>query len=155
MIMSYQDLKVLDELRKNSAITEEEYQREKQKIFDRIDSNREKKLFFGLKENSYIALMHMSLLVAYIGIGFVIPLVLWLINRENSKKIDAQGIGIINFMLTWLIYSVIAVFLSVFLIKPLLFILLVVLELILVIIATIKTNKGESWKYPLTITFLR
>jgi uncharacterized Tic20 family protein len=155
--MSYQDLKDLDELRKSGAITEEEYQKEKRKILDGNGNQFGNKAFFGMKENSYIALMHVTILAGYfmVFIGFFIPVVLWLLNRENSAKVDANGKDIINFMLTWLIYSAGAGILCIILIGIPILIILAIIELILVVIAAIKTNNGENWKYPMTITFLK
>jgi uncharacterized Tic20 family protein len=156
--MSYEDLKTLEELRRNGSISEEEYQREKQKVFDRTNGNPAyKKEFLGMKENSYIALMHVSQLAGYIlpFFGFITPVILWLMNKDNSAKVDATGKDIINFILTWLIYSVGAGILCLVLIGIPVLIALGVMQFIFVIIAAIKTNNGESWKYPLTITLLR
>jgi uncharacterized Tic20 family protein len=156
--MSYQDLKDLDELRKSGAITEEEYQEEKRKILSGTGNRPGSgyKEFFGMKENSYIALMHITLLAGFFTlIGFAFPIFLWLMNRENSKRVDANGKNIINFMLSWLIYTIGAAILCFALIGfPILFA-LIIIEIILIIMAAVKTNNGEFWwKYPLTITFL-
>jgi uncharacterized Tic20 family protein len=155
--MSYEDLKTLDELRKRGSITEEEYQKEKQKIFDRADNRSTSKEFLGMNENSYIALMHVSQFAGYFLVlfGFIAPIILWLMNKNNSKKVDTNGKDIINFMLTWLIFSVGAGILCLILIGIPILIVLIILQIVFIIMAAVKTNDGENWKYPMTITFLR
>jgi uncharacterized Tic20 family protein len=152
----YDDLKDLDELRRSGTLTEEEYQREKQKVLNGESNQSGKSPLFGLEENSYLALMHVSQFAGYIlvGLGFFAPVILWLINRDYSERIDSTGRNIINFMLTWLIYFVVATILCVFFIGiPILFA-LIALHALFVIIATIKANDGKDWMYPFTIQFL-
>lgn len=155
--MSYADLKDLDELRRSGAITEEEYQKEKEKVLNGRNVQSGSSPFFGMPENSYLALMHVSQFSGYIipFLGFIVPVVLWLMNRENSAKVDTNGKDIINFMLSWIIYALISGLLCIILIGIPILIALVVMEFIFIIMATIKANNGESWKYPMTITFLR
>jgi uncharacterized Tic20 family protein len=155
--MSYADLKDLDELRRSGAITEEEYQIEKEKVLNRETNQSGKSPLFGLEENSYLALMHVSQFAGYIlpGLGFVAPVILWLINRDYSKKVDSTGKRIVNFMLTWIIYAVVAGILCIFLIGIPILIALGIAQIVLVIMAAIKTNNGEDWKYPFTIQILK
>ncbi|GHT07443.1 hypothetical protein FACS189426_00840 [Bacteroidia bacterium] len=152
----YDDLKDLDELRRSGAITEEEYQQEKEKILHRWYESGNNKPLLGLEENSYLALMHISQLAGYIlvGLGFLIPVILWLINKDYSEKIDATGKGIINFMLSWLIYAAVAGVLCLLLIGIPILIILGALQVAFVIIAAIKANNGEVWEYPFTIRIL-
>jgi uncharacterized Tic20 family protein len=151
---NYDDLKDLDELKRSGAITEEEYQREKQKVLNR--ENKPNPPLLGLEENSYLALMHVSQFAGYIlvGLGFLVPVILWMINRDYSKKVDSTGRNIINFMLTWFIYAIIAFVLCFLLIGIPILIALGITHFIFIIIAAIKVNSGEDWKYPLTIQFL-
>lgn len=54
--MKYEDLKILDELREKGSISEEEYQREKEKILnseENTGNNIGKKPLFGLEESTY------------------------------------------------------------------------------------------------------
>ena len=69
--MKYEDLKILDQLREKGSITEEEYQREKAKILNETTSSSTSsgsKPLFGLEENTYLMLMHVSQLL-----GLLIP----------------------------------------------------------------------------------
>jgi uncharacterized Tic20 family protein len=155
--MNYNDLKTLDELRRSGAITEEEYQKEKQKFFDRQTGNASSNPLLGMTENSYIALMHISQLSGYIlpFLGFIAPVILWIMNKDSNDKVDATGKHILNFIFSWFIYVCGAAILCLLLIGIPLLIALSIAQIVFAIIAAIKANNGESWKYPFTIDFLK
>ena len=157
--MNYDDLKKLDELRRNGAISEEEYQREKERFFSQAGNTQSTNSnpLFGMTENSYIALMHVSQFTGYItmGLGFISPIILWLMNKDNNSKVDSVGKHITNFMISMIIYYACAVVLCILLIGIPMLIALGFLHFVFIIIATIKANNGETWKYPLTIDFLK
>ena len=61
--MKYDDLKILDELREKGSISEEEYQREKEKILNAPPNSYSgigQKPLFGMAENTYLMLMHLT-----------------------------------------------------------------------------------------------
>jgi len=151
--MNYEDLKTLDELRRNGTITEEEYQREKDKIFNQSNDSP----FLGMSENSYVALMHISQLGGYVlpGLGFFLPLILWLINKDNNTRVNANGKEIMNFIISMIIYAVISGILCIILVGFFLLGLIAVLHIACAIIAAIRASHGENYIYPLTIRFLK
>lgn len=157
--MKYEDLKILDELREKGSISEEEYQREKAKILSG-DSNEYnssgtfKKPLFGLEERTYIMLMHLSQLTGLIAplIGFLVPILMWLTNKETNEKVDLNGKNIMNFIISYTLYAVI---LCITIIGIPLAIVVGVLYIVFVVIASIKANNNEYWKYPLTIEFIK
>jgi uncharacterized Tic20 family protein len=155
--MTYEDLKVLDELRRNGSITEEEYQKEKQKIFDRTENRSSSSVLLGMTENSYLALMHISILGGYVlpFLGFILPLILWLMNKDNNSNVDSTGKNILNFIISWLIYSVGAGILCLLLIGIPILIALAVTQFVFAILGAIKAANGETYTYPLTITFIK
>ena len=157
--MKYEDLKILDELREKGSITEEEFQREKAKILNEqnnsADSERAfNKPLFDLEENTYLMLMHLSQLagLAVPLIGFVLPIVLWLTNKDVNEKVNENGRNILNFMISYTIYAVI---LCITIIGIPLAVILGIIYVIFVIVASIKANNGESWKYPMSIEFIK
>jgi uncharacterized Tic20 family protein len=114
--------------------------------------------FYGMSENAFIAMMHVSQLAGYIipGLGFAAPIVLWLMKRDISPKVDFAGKQIINFMLSLLLYYIIAAVLCLILIGFALLFVLAALELAFAIIAAIKASNGETnWEYPFTFKFLK
>jgi len=157
--MNYDDLKKLDDLRRTGAISEEEYQKEKDRFFNRPENAQPagSNPLWGMSENSYIALMHISQLTGIIvpGLGFIAPVVLWAINKEANPQVNTVGRHIINFMVSMLIYYAVSVILCILLIGIPMLIALGIMHIVFVIIAAIKANNGEPWKYPLTIEFLK
>jgi uncharacterized Tic20 family protein len=157
--MNYDDLKTLDELRRTGAISEEEYQKEKEKFFSRTENSRttNSNPLLGMNENYYTALMHISQFAGVVvpGFGFAAPIILWVMNKDNNAKVDATGKHIINFMISMFIYYAISGVLCCFVIGFPMLIVLGIMQVVFIIIATIKANSGEAWKYPLTIDFLK
>ncbi|MEX2479735.1 MAG: DUF4870 domain-containing protein [Gammaproteobacteria bacterium] len=95
-------------------------------------------------------------------LGFVIPfasvlapLVLWLLNRSRHPYIDEQGREAINFQLTILVYLLLAFALVLALVGLVLIPLIVLFQLIMVLVAAVRVNDGEAWRYPVTLRFLR
>ena len=82
------------------------------------------------------------------------PLIVWLIKRDLSPEIDANGKESLNFQISMLIYDIIAGILCLVLIGIPILIALWIMNTVLVIIASIKTSHGEFYRYPLTIRFL-
>lgn len=84
--------------------------------------------------------------------GFIVPLILWLTQRDRISEMDEHGKSIINFQLSMFIYAILCI--------PLIFLLgLGILGLIFIaiicfvfpIINAIKASKGKSPNYPLSI----
>lgn len=156
--MKYQDLKILDELREKGSITEEEYQREKEKILNETStstsSSSTAKPLFGLEENTYLMLMHLSQLLGLIIplAGFVAPVVMWITNKEINANVDLHGKNILNFTISYLIYSAV---LAITIIGIPLLLVLGIIYLVFVIMATVRANNGEYWRYPFIIQFFK
>ena len=157
--MNYDELKNLDELKRTGAISEEEYQKEKEKFFNRPGNSQttNSNPLLGLTENSYIALMHVSQFAGIIipGLGFILPVILWAMNKENNAKVNAVGKHILNFMLSMLIYYAVSGVLCCIVVGLPMLIALGIMQIVFIIIATIKATNGETWRYPLTIDFLK
>ena len=88
-------------------------------------------------------------------IGFVGPLIIWLIKNAESPAVDKNGKESLNFQLSILIYSLGAWLSSFILIGFVLFPAVIIFNYVMVVIAAVKTNKGEDFKYPLCIRFIK
>ncbi|MGI6573646.1 MAG: DUF4870 domain-containing protein [Fermentimonas sp.] len=155
--MKYQDLKILDELREKGSITEEEYQREKEKILnepDRDGADTGRKPLFGLNENSYLMLMHLSLFSGAIIplAGFIVPILMWTMNKDINSNVDLHGKNILNAMISYLLYAAVLV---ITVIGIPVAVILGIVVVVFVILAAVKANNGEYWKYPFTIQFIK
>jgi uncharacterized Tic20 family protein len=152
--MKYEDLKLLDELREKGSITQEEYQREKEKILYGTPPPNPTSLSTSPSDNDdrfYAIFMHLSQFISSI----IIPLIMWVVRKDSSRNIDQHGKNIINFTISYFIYAIGATGLSFFCIGVPVLIVLAILIPIFIIIATIKAANDEAWKYPLTIEFLK
>ncbi|MFZ0391439.1 MAG: DUF4870 domain-containing protein [Calditrichia bacterium] len=99
---------------------------------------------------------HLSALLGFvIPFGNIIgPAVIWMVKKEQHPFIDTQGKEALNFQISMTIYIIASVILILLAIGILLLILLGIFELIMIIIAALKANNGEDYRYPLTIRFL-
>ena len=101
---------------------------------------------------------HLSALSGLVlaGIGFVIgPLVIWLMKKEEFPFVEEQGKEALNFQISMFIYGVIAGLLCFVCIGFVLAPLVGITDIVLLIIAAIKANNGEHYRYPLTIRFIK
>lgn len=148
--MRYEDLKILDELREKGSITEEEYQREKARLLNEVPPAVAFDRPWGIDERTFLVLMHLSQFVS----AFLLPLAMWLTNSQN-KNVDQHGKNIMNFVISYTIYSIISAFLIIIVVGIVLLVVIGIMVTVFIIIAAIKAANGEAWKYPLTIEFLK
>lgn len=94
------------------------------------------------------------LIIPYIG-NILGPLILWLLKREGSMFIDEQGKESVNFQISVTIYAVAASLLIVVGVGIALIPFIFVGDAILVVIAAVNANKGELYRYPLTLRLIR
>lgn len=87
--------------------------------------------------------------------GFIPPLVIWLIKKDESQFVAHHAKEALNFQISMLIYFIGAGILCLLLIGFLLLPILALFNLIVIIIATISASKGEAYRYPLTIRFIQ
>jgi len=84
------------------------------------------------------------------------PLILWLIKKDESPFVDDQGKESLNFQISLTIYAVIAALLiPLFGLGVVLLIALGIFDVIIIIIAAVKANDGERYRYPLCIRFIK
>ncbi|MDB9314062.1 DUF4870 domain-containing protein [Spirulina sp. CS-785/01] len=104
-------------------------------------------------------------MVSHLGffVGFVIPipfgnvilpLVIWLLKREESSFIDEQGKEALNHQISMTIYAAICIVLALVLIGFVIGAILWIAELIFTIQAAKKAQNGERVHYPITIRFI-
>lgn len=91
----------------------------------------------------------------FIPFGSIIgPLIVWSIKKGDSPFVDEQGKEALNFNISILIYTIISAILILLVIGILMIIALMLFRFIMIIIAAIKANNGESFRYPLSIKFI-
>lgn len=102
-------------------------------------------------------LCHLSSLAGFIiPFGNIVgPLIFWLINKDKMPFVDDQGKESLNFQITVTIASIISAILIVVLIGFLLIFAVLIFWLVFTIIASMKANNGEYYRYPLTIRLIK
>ncbi|TQO37319.1 hypothetical protein GQ41_1921 [Arenibacter algicola] len=87
--------------------------------------------------------------------GFIVPLVLWLTQRDTIMNMDENGKSIINFQISMFLYILICIPMILLLgIGILGIIAIAVLCFVFPIINAIKVSNGEKPHYPLSIKFV-
>lgn len=103
-------------------------------------------------ERTWSVVVHLSALCAlFIPFGHVLgPLVIWLIKRADMPMVDRHGKEALNFQITVTLASFLCGLLFFVGIGLVLLFVLLVADAVLVIMAAVKTSRGEDFRYPFT-----
>jgi uncharacterized protein len=88
-------------------------------------------------------------------LGFLAPLVIWLVLRDRSAFVADQAKEALNFQITLLIVVVIGWVLTIVLVGWLVLAAAWIAGLVLAIIAAITVNRYELYRYPLTLRLVK
>ncbi len=93
------------------------------------------------------------------------PLVLWLLKRKDDAAVDTHGKESVNFQISMTIYSVALFVVFMFTVFAfnffgaflmfLVFGAVAVLEIIFVVRAALAASRGQAYRYPLTLRFVK
>ncbi len=99
---------------------------------------------------------NLALLAHLLGIftGFLGPLVLFLVKKDESPFVRHHASEALNFQLSLIIWFTISVILVLVLIGILMILALVIGAFVLQIVAAVAASRGEWYRYPLTIRFV-
>lgn len=103
-------------------------------------------------EKIWSILSHLS---AFIGVPFLLPLVVYLAMRGDSDYVAANAREALNFHLSLLIYSLCCIPLVFAVIGLPLLVILWIGSLVLAIIAAVKASDGGCYHYPLTLRLVK
>ncbi|MEQ6122890.1 DUF4870 domain-containing protein [Pseudotenacibaculum sp. MALMAid0570] len=109
------------------------------------------------KDKQLLVLTHLSQLIDFVtGIGgFIVPLILWLVKKDDVIDMDKHGRAILNFRISMFIYLLICIPAILFFGLGLLgFLVIGIFYLIFPIINAIRASNEEEPSYPLSIQFL-
>ena len=153
----------LEQLHRNGTLSDEEFAKAKERALQQPGS-----VFSSLtggppldpaqsesQTRTWAMILHLSQLLAYptVGVGFIAPIIIWLVMKNSLPGIDQHGKIVANWLLSALIYGVVGgILLFVFIGFPLL-IALSIATVVFPIIGGLKASQGDAWKYPLSITF--
>jgi len=101
---------------------------------------------------------HLSSFLGYTCIplaNIIAPLIIWQVKKDDMPFASDQGKECLNFQISMLIYVIISAILTLILIGFAFLVILYVMNIILTIIAAIKANEGVTYRYPLTMRFIK
>ena len=149
------ELARLEDQWRAGSLTDEEFQRAKERVLGdngpppapQADDRR---------TNEMAMWLHLSALCGFViaGAGFVAPIVIWQMKKDELPGIDAHGKRVTNWLISYAIYVAVSFLLAFVFIGIPMLIVLGILGFVFPLIAGLKANKGESWEYPLSMKFL-
>ena len=111
-----------------------------------------------MKENRQLLVFtHLSQLLDFVtGIGgFIVPLLLWLLKKDEVFDMDRHGKAILNFRISMFLYLLICIpFVLLFGLGLLGFIVIGLFYIIFPIINAVRASNNQQPNYPLSIKFL-
>ncbi|MCA8960314.1 MAG: DUF4870 domain-containing protein [Planctomycetes bacterium] len=107
------------------------------------------------KSNAMIC--HLASLAGYvIPFGNIIgPIIWWTMKKETDPFVDAHGRESVNFQISIMIWIACCVPLIFVVIGIVLIPILGLMDLVLTIVAALKAQNGETYRYPITIRFVK
>lgn len=82
--------------------------------------------------------------------SFLIPLIIWLVKKDDSKFVDYHGKEALNFQITMFIGYILGFLLTFLLIGVFILFACWILSLVCAIIAALKANEGQPYRYPIS-----
>ncbi len=159
------EIQKLHELHKSGAISEQEFADAKAKLLKGVGGAEPEPILLKPMDpaklesetRQWSMLLHLGLLAGYAVpfAGLIVPIVIWQMKKDELPALDAHGKNAVNWLISLLIYLFAAGLLCLVFIGILILPVVVALSVIFPIIAAVKANNGELWKYPMSITFLK
>ena len=106
-------------------------------------------------ERLWATLSHVSAFLGFLGIPVIGPLVIFLIFGNRSQYVRHHSVEALNFNITMLIAALVSGLLILVLIGLILLPIIGLIWFILTIVAAIAANRGEWYRYPLTIRMVK
>ena len=108
-------------------------------------------------DNQLLLITHLSQLLNYItGFGgLIVPLIIWVTQKDKVESMDIHGKAILNFQLSIIVYSILSIpLILVFGLGFITLILIAILAFVMPIINAIKASNDELPSYPLSLNFV-
>ncbi len=87
--------------------------------------------------------------------NIVAPLIVWQVKKEDYPFVDEQGKEAVNFQISMSLYGLITIPLFLICVGPFLLAAIGVVDLVFLLVAAVKANNGQHYRYPLTIRFIK
>ena len=109
-------------------------------------------------DNNLLVATHLCQLLTYISGfgGLVVPLILWLTQKDKVASMDIQGKQIVNFQLSIIVYCILSIpLIFVFGLGIFTLIAISILSVAIPVINAIKVSKHQPPVYFMNITFIK
>lgn len=97
-------------------------------------------------ERLFAVFAHLGTIIS----SFLIPLIIWIIKKDDSKFVDYHGKEALNFQITIFLGYIVGGILAIFIVGMFLIFACWILSLVCAIMAALKANEGKEYRYPLT-----
>jgi len=161
-----EELAKLNELKQSGAVSEEEYARLKKALLERAEQSAPPppppgvppaaaRPAAALDVNQWGMFIHLAQLCGFLVpvAGWVVPLVLWLLKKDESPILDRHGRIVMNWLLTELILIIVAIPLCFVIVGIPLLVAVSIAGVVLPIIGGVKASSGVVWPYPVAFRF--
>jgi uncharacterized Tic20 family protein len=101
-------------------------------------------------DRTLAVLCHISF---FLGVGFLLPLIVYLVKRRDSYFVGFHSREVLNFHLSLFIYAICCFPLMLVLVGIPLFVAVILLGMVCAIIGAVKASQDEYYHYPLAIRF--
>jgi len=108
-------------------------------------------VYTNSSDRVWIILSHLSVLL---GAGILLPLIVYLVKKDESEPVAYHSREALNFHISLVIYSIASGLLSLIVIGIPLLIFIGLATIILSIVAAIKASDGVEYRYPCCIRFV-
>lgn len=109
----------------------------------------------GLESNKDARTMAMLCHLLAIFTSFLGPLIIWLVKKDEYSYVDEQGKEALNFQITVVLASFVAGLLTFVCIGVVLLPAIWIVDIVFCIIAAVAVNKGEHYRYPLSLRLIK
>ncbi|MFC6935037.1 DUF4870 domain-containing protein [Actinomadura yumaensis] len=100
-------------------------------------------------ERTWALLTHLGqLLLWFVSLGFLAPLLVFLIKKDESPFLRHHGAQGLNFTITQVVYTIVNIMLMFVLIGFLTWIALGIAQIVFLILAAVAGNRGEWYRFP-------
>ncbi|GGE17018.1 DUF4870 domain-containing protein [Psychroflexus salis] len=109
------------------------------------------------EDNQLLVITHVLQLLTFVtGFGgLIVPLVIWLTKKDEIIDLDEHGKKIVNFQLSMIVYSIVAIPLLFILVGFVIYFAIGILALVFPIVNAVNASNNKPIYYPLSIQFVK
>jgi hypothetical protein len=107
--------------------------------------------------SQWAILLHLSQFLVYFlpPFGLVAPFVIWQYKKHEMPEIDDHGKVVANWVLSATVYLIASIVLCLVVIGVPLLLTVIILSIVYPVIGAVKAARGQVWRYPLSIDFIK